>query len=151
MDRTKWKKRGKWINILTVALSYKGRAIPLFWIVFGRRGNTSFEHWTQVLVPVIEALKQMDWSSAHIHVVADREFASPKLAEWLKKPCYTRQIDRIAIADKRVYTNAILKSHLRQELQSRNRITLHQIRSSVRSHNIILLNARKVLATESCR
>jgi ABC-type dipeptide/oligopeptide/nickel transport system permease component len=32
MDRTEWKKRGKWINILTVALSYKGRAIPLFWI-----------------------------------------------------------------------------------------------------------------------
>ena len=26
----------------------------------------------------------MDWISAHIHVVADREFASPKLAEWLK-------------------------------------------------------------------
>jgi hypothetical protein len=49
MDRTEWKKRGKWINILTVALSYKGRAIPLLWIV-----------------------------------VADREFASPKLAEWLK-------------------------------------------------------------------
>ena len=84
MDRTEWKKRGKWINILTVALSYKGRAIPLFWIVFGRRGNTSFEHWKQVLAPVIEALKQMDWISAHIHVVADREFASPKLAEWLK-------------------------------------------------------------------
>jgi len=49
MDRTEWKKRGKWINILTVALSYKGRAIPLFWIVFGRRGNTSLEHWKQVL------------------------------------------------------------------------------------------------------
>jgi hypothetical protein len=33
---------------------------------------------------VIEALKQMDWISASIHVVADREFARPKLAEWLK-------------------------------------------------------------------
>ncbi|RCV64717.1 hypothetical protein C5S53_07355 [Methanophagales archaeon] len=66
MDRTEWKKRGKWINILTVALSYKGRTIPLFWIVFGRRGNTSLEHWKQVLAPVIEALQQMDWISAGI-------------------------------------------------------------------------------------
>ena len=84
MDRTEWKKRGKWINILTVALSYKGRAIPLFWIVLGRGENTSLEHWKQVLTPVIGALKQMDWISVQIHVVADREFASPKLAEWLK-------------------------------------------------------------------
>jgi hypothetical protein len=73
------------VNILTVALSYKGRAIPLFWIVLDRKGNTSLEHWKQVLSPVIETLQQMDWISALIHVVADREFASPKLAEWLKE------------------------------------------------------------------
>ena len=84
MDRTEWKKRGKWINILTVALSYKGRAIPLFWIVLDRKGNPSFEHWKQVLALVLEALKQMDRISAYIYVVADREFAGPKLAEWLK-------------------------------------------------------------------
>ena len=29
MDRTDWKKRLKYINILSVAVSYKGRAIPL--------------------------------------------------------------------------------------------------------------------------
>lgn len=84
MDRTEWKKRGKVVNILTVALSYKGRAIPLLWIVLDRKGNTSLEHWKQALAPVIEALRQMDWITAPIHVVADREFASPKLAEWLK-------------------------------------------------------------------
>jgi len=43
MDRTEWKKRRKVVNILTVALSYEGRAIPLFWIVLDRKGNTSFE------------------------------------------------------------------------------------------------------------
>jgi len=85
MDRTDWEKRRKHINILSVAVSYKGRAIPLFWIVLDRKGNTSFEHWKQVLTPVIEGLQQMEWlSSIPIHVVADREFASPKLAEWLK-------------------------------------------------------------------
>ena len=86
MDRTDWEKRRKYINILSVAVSYKGRAIPLFWIVLDRKGNSSFEHWKQVLTPVIEGLQQMKWlSGISIHVVADREFASPKLAEWLKK------------------------------------------------------------------
>lgn len=85
MDRTDWEKRRKHINILSVAVSYKGRAIPLFWIVMDRKGNSSLEDWKQVLTPVIEGLQQMEWlSSIPIHVVADREFASPKLAEWLK-------------------------------------------------------------------
>ena len=85
MDRTDWERRCKHINILSVAVSYKGRALPLFWIVFGRKGNSSLKQWKCVLAPVIEGLKQMNWLfDKPIHVVADREFASPKLAEWLK-------------------------------------------------------------------
>ncbi|MCJ7695105.1 MAG: hypothetical protein MUO40_06710 [Anaerolineaceae bacterium] len=41
MDRTDWEKRFKYINILSVAVSYKGRALPLFWIVLGRKGKSS--------------------------------------------------------------------------------------------------------------
>jgi hypothetical protein len=86
MDRTDWMKRGKWLNILSVSVCYKGRALPLCWMVFGRRGNSALTHWRQVLIPVIEGLQDMDWLSGKpIHVVADREFASPKLAEWLKE------------------------------------------------------------------
>ncbi len=86
MDRTQWTKRQKNINILSVAVAYKGRAVPLFWIVLDRKGASSFEHWKQVLAPVIEGLKQMDWlSNIPIHVVGDREFASPRLAKWLKE------------------------------------------------------------------
>ncbi len=85
MDRTDWEKRCKYINILSVAVSYKGRALPLFWMVTGRKGNSSFYQWKCVLAPVIEALQKMEWlSDKLIHVVADREFASPKLPEWLK-------------------------------------------------------------------
>lgn len=87
VDRTDWKKRRHYINILSVAVSYKGRALPLFWMVLGKKGNSSFEQWKQVLSPVIEGLQQMSWLTDKpicIHVVADREFASPKLAEWLK-------------------------------------------------------------------
>lgn len=85
MDGTDWKKRLKYINILSVAVNYKGRAIPLFWIVTGKKGSSSFEVWKRVLAPAIEALKKTEWLSGKpIHLLADREFASPKLAEWLK-------------------------------------------------------------------
>jgi len=87
IDRTDWEKRRHYINILSVAVSYKGRALPLYWMVFGKKGCSSLEQWKQVLFPVIMVLQQMSWLSdkqIHIHVVADREFASPKIAEWLK-------------------------------------------------------------------
>jgi len=84
MDRTEWIKRGTPVNVLDVALSYKGRSIPLFWLVFNRRGNSSFENWKAALTPVIEALRSTSWTQGkQIHVIADREFASPKLSEWL--------------------------------------------------------------------
>lgn len=84
IDRTDWDKRCKHINILSVAISYKGRALPFMWIVFGRKGSSSLDQWKEVLAPAIEALRKVEWlSDKHIHLVADREFASPKLAEWL--------------------------------------------------------------------
>lgn len=39
MDRTDWKKRGKHINILSVAISYKGRGIPLCGLFQERKGT----------------------------------------------------------------------------------------------------------------
>jgi hypothetical protein len=72
------------VNILLVSLVFEGRAIPLFWIVFDRAGNSSFQDWKTVLTPVITTLQAQPWLASPIIVVADREFASPKLAEWLK-------------------------------------------------------------------
>ena len=86
MDRTVLGRNAKiYVNILTVAICYKGRTILMYWKVFDRKGNSSFKDWKGVLTPVIKGLQQMEWlSGIPIHVVADREFASPKLAEWLK-------------------------------------------------------------------
>ena len=84
LDRTEWTRRGTPVNILDVALSYKGRAIPLFWLVFNRRGNSSLQNWKATLTPVIETLRSAPWTQGkQIHLTADREFASPKLSEWL--------------------------------------------------------------------
>jgi hypothetical protein len=84
LDRTEWIKRGTPVNVLDVALSYKGRAIPLFWLVFNRRGSSSLQDWKAALAPVIETLRSAPWTQGkQIHTTADREFASPKLSEWL--------------------------------------------------------------------
>lgn len=84
MDRTDWVTRGVPINILTVSLYIEGRALPLYWLVWNRKGASSFVQQKQVLQPVLDAIRAMDQLLRKpIHVVADREFASPKLAEWL--------------------------------------------------------------------
>ena len=58
--------------------------LPLFWIVTNRRGSSGFEAWKQVLSPTIEALRATPWTQGkHLHVNADREFASLKLSQWL--------------------------------------------------------------------
>jgi hypothetical protein len=108
MDRTDWEKRQKNVNILSVAVAYKGRAVPLFWIVLDRKGASSFKHWKQVLEPVIEGLKQMEWlSNIPIHVVADREFASPKLVKWLKE---THNVDSTVRIKRSMYLSEDGKS-----------------------------------------
>lgn len=84
LDRTDWIRRGKSVRILTVALQYAGRALPLFWKVDNGKGNTRQEAWKAVLTPVLEALRAASWTQGKaLHVVADREYASPKLSEWL--------------------------------------------------------------------
>jgi hypothetical protein len=85
LDRTAWDKRQCQMNILAVSVAMKGRAIPVFWIVWNQAGNSSFEQWKAVLTPVITELHRRSWlQGIPLVVVADREFASPRLAEWLK-------------------------------------------------------------------
>lgn len=84
MDRTNWKKRKRHVNILMVAVHFQGRAIPLFWTVRGNAGNSGCEDWKTVLRPVITAIQAIPELAARpLIVTADREFASPQLAEWL--------------------------------------------------------------------
>lgn len=86
IDRTDWEKRKNYVNILMVALVYKGRGIPLFWIVLDYRGASSFRLWKKVLTPVLRELRRLPvLSQKTIRVLGDREFASPKLAQWLKE------------------------------------------------------------------
>ena len=84
LDRTEWIRRGVPVQVLSVALAYEGRAIPLHWTVANRQGSTGLAAWKAVLMPVLEALRAAPWAQGkEIHLVGDREFASPKVSEWL--------------------------------------------------------------------
>jgi hypothetical protein len=96
MDRTHWKKRQRHVNILMVSVSFEGRAIPLLWIVWDQAGNSSYAKWKTVLSPVITELQKQAWcAQIPIIVVADREFASPRLAQWLKQTYHVDSVLRL--------------------------------------------------------
>ena len=84
MDRTEWRKRGQVVNVLSVALVLDGITFPLYWVVLSRPGATGLQQWQDVLTPALDVLRSTCWlESRPLTVAADREFASPKLAEWL--------------------------------------------------------------------
>ena len=84
MDRTEWYRRGQVVNVLSVVIVLDGITCPRYWIVLSRPGATGLQHWQQVLTPAVDALRCAQWlQRCPLTVAVDREFASPKLAEWL--------------------------------------------------------------------
>ncbi|GAK49123.1 putative transposase [Candidatus Moduliflexus flocculans] len=96
MDRTHWKKRKRHINILMVSVHFQARAIPVFWRVLDRAGNSAFEHWKTVLTPVMTEFQAHAWlAKPPLIMTADRECASPQLAEWLKTTYHVESVLRL--------------------------------------------------------
>jgi hypothetical protein len=96
LDRTHWKKRRCDVNLLMVSVTVEGRAIPLFWKVWNRAGNSSFADGCAVLTPVLQALQRQEGRYVRPVIgTADREFASPRLAEWLKTTYQVESVLRL--------------------------------------------------------
>ena len=85
MDRTVLgKSAGIHVNILTVAISYKGRACPVYWKVFDRKGNSSFEDWKEVLTNLFQKkVGQKHPTFGRIY----RGIAADGVAFWHTNPC----------------------------------------------------------------
>lgn len=94
MDRTNWKLGKSNINLLVLAVSYKGMAIPLLWkfltkeeecedkeITIGKRGNSNFKERKDLLEKFIK-LFGTDRIEA---LTADREFIGYEWFEWLNE------------------------------------------------------------------
>lgn len=81
MDRTNWKFGKTNINFLVLGVAYKGMAIPLFWYLLDKQGNSNYGERIKLLEDFIEV-----FGVKKIKVlVADREFVGKKWFEWLKE------------------------------------------------------------------
>lgn len=74
IDRSQWRT----INLLMVSIVYKRRAIPVYFTILDKKGNSNLAQQQQVLLPVLELLKDYK-----ITVLGDREFCGVELGRWL--------------------------------------------------------------------
>jgi hypothetical protein len=75
-DRTRWKN----INILMVSLIYKNRAIPVYFQLLDKKGNSSVAEQIEVLAKILPWFKEYKKV-----ILGDREFCGVELAKWLKE------------------------------------------------------------------
>lgn len=81
MDRTNWKFGKANINFLVLGVAYKGMAIPLFWYLLDKKGNSNYSERIKIIEDFIEV-----FGVDKIKVlVADREFVGKQWFKWLKE------------------------------------------------------------------
>src|SRR4028119_1941851 len=76
IDRSQW----GCINLFMVSLIWERRAIPLYWSLLPKLGNSNFESQTTNLEQVLQF-----FSEYKVIVLGDREFCSVDLGNWLKE------------------------------------------------------------------
>ena len=89
MDRTNWKWGKKDLNILFLGIVYRGIAIPIYWLVLNKRGNSS----TRERCALINRFVRTFGKDSIAGLLADREFIGGKWFNWLsgeRIPFYIR-------------------------------------------------------------
>jgi len=79
-DRTNWQWGKKNINILMLAVVYKGIAVPVYWLLLNKKGNSSSRERIALLKRFISQFGK----ERIIKVLADREFVGKEWFKWLK-------------------------------------------------------------------
>ena len=79
-DRTNWQWGKKNINILMLAVVYKGIAIPVYWLLLNKKGNSHSRERIALLKRFIGQFGK----ERILKVLADREFVGKKWFKWLK-------------------------------------------------------------------
>jgi hypothetical protein len=74
IDRSQWRA----INLLMVSLVYNNRAIPVYFSLLPKKGNSNLTQQKQVLEPALKLLQDYQ-----VIVLGDREFCGVSLAKWL--------------------------------------------------------------------
>ena len=81
MDRTNWQWGKKNINILMLSITYKGIAIPLFWNLLDKKGNSN----TKERIAIMDRFIAQFGKDKITGLLADREFIGSDWFMWLKK------------------------------------------------------------------
>lgn len=79
LDRTNWKFGRTEINVLMMAIVYKGVAFPVLWSLLGKAGNSSVQERQALLRRYFDAFGK---DSIH-YLTADREFGGKAFLSWL--------------------------------------------------------------------
>lgn len=79
IDRTNWKWGKKNINIFMLSIVYKGIAIPLYWDLLDKRGNSN----TLERIALIQKFIDRFGKDKISYVLADREFVGSQWFSWL--------------------------------------------------------------------
>lgn len=76
IDRTNW----GCINLLMISLIWDKRALPVYWELLPKQGNSNLEKQTAAISKVLPLFKEYK-----VVVLGDREFCSVKLGNWLRE------------------------------------------------------------------
>ncbi len=79
MDRTNWKVGDSIINILYIAVIYNGVAIPLFWVMLDKEGNSDTKERIELWTRLLNCFPDQPLN----FITADREFIGHDWVEWL--------------------------------------------------------------------
>lgn len=79
LDRTNWKWGKKNINIFMLGATHRGIAIPLFWQLLDKRGNSNFSERKSLVSQFLATFGK----DKIVHLLADREFVGNDWFKWL--------------------------------------------------------------------
>lgn len=79
IDRTNWKFGRKPINILMLSVQWRGKAIPLFWELLKKEGNSN----QQERIDLLDLFVKTFGHTSIYNLTADREFIGHKWFNWL--------------------------------------------------------------------
>jgi hypothetical protein len=80
MDRTNWQWGKKNLNILMLAVVYKGVAIPVYWLLLDKKGNSD----TRERIAIMKRFIRQFGKERLLGLLADREFIGERWLTWLK-------------------------------------------------------------------
>lgn len=100
IDRTNWQWGKSNINILTLAIAFKGIAIPIYWTLLDKKGNSE----TKERIALIEKFINAFGKTCIAGLLADREFIGTEWFGWLlteQIPFWIRIKDNLLTTDSR--------------------------------------------------